>query len=42
MAAQLSIFDFDVFKEEKEEISLVNNNIFSNEDMGKLVITSSI
>lgn len=34
MAAQLSIFDFDVFKEKKEEIS---NNIFSNEDIGKLV-----
>lgn len=37
MAAQLSIFDFDVFKEKKEEIS---NNIFSNEDIGKLVIIS--
>lgn len=40
MATQLSIFDFDVFKEEKKEISLENNNIFSNEDIGKVVIIS--
>lgn len=40
MNNQISIFDLDIFKNPKEDDLVENNNIFSNEDIGKVVMVS--